>query len=50
MGGRGRFLEGRVICFVEKGSIFWKVGVDSGMVVHINWLKRGYILGGRGRF
>ena len=32
---------------VEKGSIFWEGGVDSGRVAHINWLKRGVCSGRR---
>ena len=48
MGRRGRFWEGHIYTFVEKGGIFWEGGVDSGRVAHINWLKRGIYSGREG--
>ena len=33
---------------IEKGSIFWEGGVDSGMVTHVNLLKRGVYSGREG--
>ena len=41
---------GRSRIGVEKGGILWERGVNSRRVAHVNLLKRGYILGGRGRF
>ena len=39
LGRRGRFWEGHINTFVEKGGIFWEGGVDSGRVANIIWLK-----------
>ena len=39
-GGGSRFWEGRIYKFVEKGGIFWEVGVDSGRAAHIHLLQR----------
>ena len=48
-GREGQILGGSHIV-AEKGGIFWERTVDSGRVANITLLKRGYILGGRGRF
>ena len=44
MGGRGGFWEGRTYKFVEKGGIFWKGGIDSGIRKHFSKSRKG---GGR---